>query len=137
MVKYEKLPTIQLKTHATLPHYKLPDVVHLDDPALSVMMDLFRIQPAVVEEQDTLDEALNELKVKEVHLLLVVNATNQLVGLIGSEDLLGEKPIKIIQHRRISRDKVVVSMLMTSITQVPYLILKILKPPALVTSSIH
>jgi Mg2+/Co2+ transporter CorB len=52
------------------------------------------------------------------HVLLVVDKEGKILGLISSEDLLGEKPLKAIQERRIARADISVGMVMTPQTSV-------------------
>jgi len=115
MTKYEVLPTIQIDTNnAKLSsHSVLPELVYLDDPALTVMID-FNIFPAQTISADvSIDDALNKMKIEGVHLLLVINDTGDILGIVASEDILGEKPIMIQQERRIDRNQILVSMIMT------------------------
>jgi CBS-domain-containing membrane protein len=117
MIKYEILPTVPLsKEAAVLRSQILPELVHLDDPAVAVLSDFNEAPPHTISPDDPIDHALNEMKVKGVHILLVLNK-GQIEGLIGSEDILGEKPIKLIQHRRIQRNEVLVKMVMIPIEQ--------------------
>lgn len=119
MVKYELIPTISLqKTGVKLRSQILPELVHLEDPAFSVMSDFSQSTPITIDPDEPMDEALNEMKVKGVHLLLVVNSEKDIIGLISSEDLLGEKPIKIIQENRISRSQILVKMIMEPINKI-------------------
>jgi CBS-domain-containing membrane protein len=91
----------------------LPELVHLEDPAWTVMRD-FRIKGAFsIAPNESIDNALQEMKIQGIHVLLVTNTTNQILGIISIEDILGEKPIKIIQQRRIQRHKVEVKMVMS------------------------
>lgn len=118
MIKYELLPTMSLqKTGVKLRSQVLPELVHLEDPAFSVMTDFSLSTPISIGPEESMDEALNEMKVKGVHLLLVVNNNKDIVGLISSEDILGEKPIKIIQENRISRSQILVKMVMVPINK--------------------
>lgn len=119
MVKYENLPTLSLQNkEVCLRSQTLPELVHLEDPALSVMTDFSQTTPTTISPEETMDDALNEMKVKGVHLLLVTNSAKDIVGLISSEDLLGEKPIQIIQENRIQRSQVLVRMIMTPLDEV-------------------
>lgn len=116
MVKYELLPTISLQTSgARLRSQTLPELVHMDDPAFVVMTDFSQSTPLTISPDETMDDALDEMKVRGVHLLLVTDAENNIIGLISSEDILGEKPIQIIQENRIQRAQVLVKMIMVPI----------------------
>jgi len=122
MPKYEKLPTFFLTSEeATLCTDILPEIIHLDDPALAVMSDLSHTPCYTINESKSIDEALHSMKTHSIHLLFVTNKANKPIGIISSEDLLGEKPIKILQERRIPRAKILVSMLMNKIETTPAL----------------
>jgi CBS-domain-containing membrane protein len=117
MIKFEPIQPVKLVTdQAILPSYKLPEIVHLDDPASSVMHDFNFIPPQTIAATKNIDDALNDMKTKGVPVLLVTHEnTNQLKGIIASEDILGEKPIKIMQNNRIDRNKIKVDMVMAPI----------------------
>ncbi len=112
MTKFEILPTIPFKKAHVAHPLTPPEVVHLEDPALSVMTDFRQTKPPVTTPDTPIDDALNEMKISGVHLMLVIDDTENVIGLISSEDILGEKPIKLIQERRISRDNILVKMVM-------------------------
>lgn len=118
MIHYELIKTTPLQPNATLFSRALPELVHLDDPALLVMTDFSHTDPVTVDANSPMDDALNEMKLKGVHLLIVVDAAKQLVGIISSEDLIGEKPITLVQ-RVGRRDQVLVKMLMTPLNEIP------------------
>lgn len=127
MVKYEILKTITLPAHNTfLRSQKMPELVHLDDPAFAVMCDFSFIRPRTIQADESMDNALNEMKLHGAHLLLVQGNAGNIVGVIASEDILGELPIKMIQERRIHRAQLLVKMLMTPIEKIAALDIKTL-----------
>lgn len=112
--QYYAIPTIQLKTDSVCEYPPgLPEVVHLDDPALDVMTDFKKYKPYTITLEGTIDEALIEMKACGVRSLLVTDKERHLLGLISSEDLLGEKPVKVMKERSITRADLQVNMLMT------------------------
>ncbi|MCW5588445.1 MAG: CBS domain-containing protein [Legionellales bacterium] len=116
---YETLPTVNLNHAVTYCHpHHLPEVVHLDDPAHYVMTDFFHSRPVIIKPDAVIPEALTEMKACQVHSLLVVDTHEQVLGFITAEDMLGEKPVKIIQERRIARNEIKVRSLMTPIEEV-------------------
>tara|TARA_B100002051_G_C16546472_1_gene540268 strand:- start:195 stop:788 length:594 start_codon:yes stop_codon:yes gene_type:complete len=120
MAKYEIIPTVEiLAQQARLPgHTTLPELVHLDDPALTVMID-FKLFPAhTIGPEESIDNALNIMKIEGIHLLLVANPDDSIIGIVASEDILGEKPIKLLQERRIDRSQIQVHMIMTASSDV-------------------
>ncbi len=117
MIKYEQIPTIPLEDAALRSHH-LPELVHLNDPAFTVMNDFSTMPPLTIDPNDTMDSALNEMKLKGVHLLLVVDKNKKIHGIISSEDLMGEKPITLIQQRRVERNQIFVKMIMVPLEQI-------------------
>lgn len=120
MINYETIPVLELNKETTLlKTHNLPELVHFDDPALTVLIDFYQASPSTIKDTATMNEAIHDMELHEVQLLLVMNAEHELVGLLTSEDVLGEKPIKYIQQNRLSRNDVLVRMLMTPIAKVP------------------
>lgn len=119
MPNYELLEPLQSRPdNIFLRKSYLPELVHLDDPAICVMRDFNQNRPNITNEHVSMDEALNEMKMTGCHLLLVTNDDNNLLGLISTEDLLGEKPIKLMNHNRIDRSHIKVKMIMTPISEI-------------------
>ena len=119
MPKYEPLPTTLIQQNGTmLPAHHLPELVHLDDPALSVMIDFTEIPPHTIDAEDTMAHAITEMEISGAHLLLVIDNTGHFQGVLSSEDVWGEKPIQLIQERRIDRDQVQVKMIMVPLPEI-------------------
>ena len=113
MAIYEMIPTTMLskKNELVTPSESLPELVHLNDAAKSVYIDFARILPATTTPQASIDNAIHEMKLRHQHMLLV-EENGQVVGLIGFEDILSEKPIRLMQEKRLSRSEITVEMLM-------------------------
>lgn len=112
MAKFETLPTIAFKHAPCAKPTELPLVVHLDDPALNVMIDFNHTKPLTISPNKPIDEALEEMKISGVHMLLVLDQDANVMGLISTEDILGEKPINIIQEGRVTRGEILVKQVM-------------------------
>jgi len=111
---YDILPVICLDSGTTYSHPPMPpEVAHIDDPAWDVMVDLTHAQAATIAPESPLTDAMVEMKGCGSDLLLVVNKRKVVTGLIGIEDILGEKPLKISQERRIHRSDILVRMVLT------------------------
>ncbi|RRQ22439.1 CBS domain-containing protein [Thiohalobacter thiocyanaticus] len=77
------------------PSQALPEEVSLESPAIFCMTDL-RVVPALtIEPQVSIEWALGRMIDAGVRLLLVINADNQILGLITSHDIQGEKPLRL------------------------------------------
>lgn len=110
---YTSIPITPLLTGCSFsqPH-KLPEVAHLNDPAITIMTDFKIVKPITIFPDAPLSEATMEMKVCNVHMLFVVDKSQKVIGIITSEDLLGEKPLKVSMTRHIKRSEVLVRMVM-------------------------
>lgn len=116
---YPPLPTLHLQPGTHYIHSgELPEIIHIDDPALAVMLDYETTQAVTIHQHAFLTEATIEMKACHVHTLLVVDSEDHIVGIISSEDLLGEKPVKVSQEKFINRSDLKVRMIMTPQEQI-------------------
>lgn len=102
---------------------ELPELVHLDDPAQDAMVDFKHVRAMTIDADAPLRHARFEMQACGVHMLLVTNHQKQITGIISSEAILGEKPIKISQEKFITRDEIKVRMIMQNldtILAIPY-----------------
>lgn len=128
MPKYEALPTTVIHANSIMLNTnELPELVHLDDSALSVMIDFTKTPPHIISPQQTLEHAIQEMEIDHVHFLLVMNDNGFFEGIISSKDAWGEKPIKILQERRIHRNQITVKMMMTPLSEITALDFAIVK----------
>lgn len=95
------------------PGQELATGITMNSPAVLAMTDL-RQQIAVTIEPDvSIDWALQRMKSAGVRLLFVVNSDKQVLGLITSTDIQGEKPIKFRQELSLRHEEIVVRDIMT------------------------
>lgn len=119
MAKYQTLPITPIQPNGTMLNMQsLPELVHMDDPAFSVMIDFTVMPPHIISPTDTMDHAIHEMEVSGSHLLLVVNNEGHFQGIVSSEDVWGEKPIKLIHERRIHRDQLLVKTVMVPYSEI-------------------
>lgn len=110
---YPALPIVTLKPVVTYWHPQEPsEVIHWEDPALNAMVDFKYFKAATISPEESLDAALMGVKSSPYHVLLVVDPEQHIIGLVSAEDLLGEKPLKTIQDRRLARADLTVRMVM-------------------------
>lgn len=110
---FSSIPSIPLTAECTFSHPPaLPEVVHLNDPALSIMTDFKLCRAITISPAAALAEAAMEMKACNVHMLLVTDKEHKVIGMITTEDLLGEKPLKVAMTRQIKRSEVSVRMVM-------------------------
>ena len=113
-----KLKTIDI---STTPVYVNPPrkVIRVtpEDPAISVMTDLMHVRAITVDSDQTITFAFDLMKHVEVRMLVVIDRDGLLGGLITARDILGEKPINIMNNERINRDEIKVHQVMTPVSQ--------------------
>lgn len=80
------------------PLHHLPERVKLSDPALSVMTDLSKVSVVGVRSRSSLDRANFKMIRYGVRMLLVMDDSDHIAGLLTLSDLLGEKPMRVLQH---------------------------------------
>jgi len=110
---FSPLPAIRL--HAGVAYFhplELPEVLHWEDSALHAMVDFKYIKPETIRPDEALATALTAVANCSYHVLLVVSYEGNVLGLVSAEDLLGEKPLKVIQERHISRADIPVQLVM-------------------------
>ena len=95
------------------PKQSLPEQVTTDDPALSVMTDLSLVTTYTTELATPLSKALEIMVKRGVRLLLVQDADRQVIGLITSRDIEGEKPDRILTKAGGAWEDLLVADIMT------------------------
>ena len=115
MRQYSALPNrpLQPRTGVHSPCQVLPPRVTLDDPALSVMTDFQKVTAFTIDPDVSVDTAARVMRRRKVHLLLVMSGESHVIGIITSNDILGEKALKCISARGISRADALVRDIMT------------------------
>ena len=115
MRQYSALPSRPLRPHTSFhrPCQTLPPQVTLDDPAVAVMTDFQKVTAFTIDPDVSVDTAARVMRRRNVHLLLVVDGDNHVLGIITSNDLLGEKTLQCISERGIARADALVRDIMT------------------------
>lgn len=115
MRQYSPLPNrpLQAGTSFHRPSRPLPPQVRMEDPALAVMTDFQQVTAITIDPDVSPDGALRVMRRRNVRLLLVVDVENHVLGIITSNDLLGEKVLQCVTSRGISREEASVRDIMT------------------------
>ena len=115
MRQYSALPgrPMRPRTGFHSPSQTLLPQVTLDDPAVAVMTDFQKVTAFTVDPDVSVDSAARVMRRRNVHLLLVVDVENHVLGIITSNDLQGEKTLQCINARGISREDASVRDIMT------------------------
>ena len=113
---YLKLDTEPLADAlALLPYHRRRDrSVDTDSPATAVMTDLSMSRLVTVRTDAGLDEAQELMRLAGVRMLMAVDERGQIVGLVTSRDLTGEKPIHFASEQRVTRDAIRIADIMTA-----------------------
>lgn len=117
MSDYHILPAQRLMGAVRVASPAPPKSVTLTSPAIDVMTDLRYIPAAVIELHMTMEVANTYMMQRGVRSLLVLNQEDILVGIITATDILGEKPLRFIQERRVRHNEILVSDIMTPLDQ--------------------
>lgn len=120
-MKYEfaARDTVPLSPGTVVTHPdELPELVHLNDPAAAVFTDFSREQPATVRPDVSIDLALEQMKHSGNCVLLVVDEDQCLQGEITADDIMGDKPVRLTESTRMSRNQITVKMIMTPASEV-------------------
>jgi CBS domain containing-hemolysin-like protein len=95
------------------PSQELPDKVTLESPAIMTMTDLRQVAALTIEPNVSIEWALQRMREGGVRLLLVINHDHDVVGLITSTDIQGEKPLRFLQEVRLRHSEIPVRDIMT------------------------
>ena len=113
-VKYEQIPTVKLAYAKCMKPNKMPEILHLDDDAMQGLFDFSVLKPATLNENDTLEDAMDTIKSTGQHLILVIDDSKHIIGILRSEDIQGQKPYQIMEEKRIPRAEIPVTSLMVN-----------------------
>ena len=95
-----------------------PPMVNVDSAAILVMTDLSQVPSATIGPDASLDDANYSMLVRGVRLLIVIGEGRQIIGLVTSVDVLGEKPVLIAQKRKSKRSELHVADVMVPVHEV-------------------
>lgn len=100
MREFEILKSVRLKAGSPYmrPRQVLPEQVNLSDPAINVMSDLSKVSVVVVRPTVSMESANAKMIRYGVRMLLVLDANDQVAGLLTATDVLGEKPMRFLQN---------------------------------------
>lgn len=90
-----------------------PKQVMASSPALEVMTDLSKVPSATITADAGIQDAHQMLITRGVRMLIVIDASRRISGLITANDILGEKPVMAAQRTGIKRSMLRVADVMT------------------------
>ena len=106
-----------------------PPAVNADSAALLVMTDLSQVPSATITADASLEDANQSMLVRGVRALFVVGNVNanDMVGLVTSVDVLGEKAVLVAQKRQSKRSDLRVADVMVPVEQVEALSMEVVR----------
>lgn len=111
---YAPLPSISLGTiGCSVPEALRPPSVHVDSPAVLVMTDLARVEPATIAAGELLVRGHQAMLHRGVRMLFVTDDERRLVGILTATDVLGERPVVAARERSMSAADLRVADIMT------------------------
>jgi CBS-domain-containing membrane protein len=121
--EYSALKSSLLKAGSSFlrPAQKLPELVKLSDPAISVMTDLSKVSVVSVRAKTSMDRANAKMIRYGVRTLLVLDDIDQVTGLLTASDVLGEKPMRFLQNMGGTHADIMVRDIMTSLRELEVL----------------
>lgn len=115
MRHFSPLPTSTLAARACFrrPAQTSPARVALDSPAADTMTDFNRVAAITIDPGAAIDDANRKMIENGIRLLLVVENPDIVLGIITASDILGEKPMQIVQERGVKHNEIAVRDIMT------------------------
>lgn len=111
---------LPLKAVALSAAIRIPDAhsnkrqLRLDSPAVELMTDLTIVPAASIDARQTIDDANHLMLVRGVRMLFVLKSSRELAGLVTANDIMGEKPMRIVCANQILHKDVLVEDIMTA-----------------------
>jgi CBS-domain-containing membrane protein len=114
---FKALSIHHLAAQATLTRPEPAHAVTLESSALDVMTDFAQTHPVTIEPQARLFAANEAMIAHHVRLLFVTAEDGTLMGIVSTQDTLGERPMQLRHQGRGSVFDLVVADLMQPLTQ--------------------
>lgn len=114
MAQFHVIPASALAGKARIVEQPEPQSLEqrLAEPALAAMTDLTRVPAVSVRADELVDVAHQRMLDRRVRMLFAVDHGGCVVGLITSNDVLGEKPMQVVRERGVRHDEIRVQDIM-------------------------
>lgn len=118
--KFMPLPTIRVSSDVKFIHPKVShSVTKLEDPAIRAMIDLKRVKPLLISPNKRMYDARIEMQTEDhLHIVLVVDDNDKLVGFLSLQKILCEIPVKLTENERVRRKEILVQDVMRPIEDI-------------------
>jgi CBS-domain-containing membrane protein len=112
---YPPLKTVALNAATQIPESQVKGLpLTLDSPAIESMTDLTLVPAASVDARRTVDDAHTVMLTRGVRMLFVLESNRNLVGLVTANDVMGEKPMRVVHANQVLHKDVLVGDIMTA-----------------------
>jgi predicted transcriptional regulator len=101
----------------------LPKIIHLDDPAVEVMIDYHKTKPITADMEQPMFKTRQALEKESLHIALVYDEKQKIVGMLSLQQILSENTVKLIEANRVLRKEVLTRHVMTPLADVCFLTL--------------
>ena len=105
--------TLSGATALDRPTQVLPEKVALSDPAINVVTDLSKVAAMTINPCASMDNANERMIASNVRLLFVTDQYYQVMGIVTSRDLSGQKAMNYLQEHGGKREDIIVRDIMT------------------------
>jgi CBS domain-containing protein len=125
MPDFKPLPltTLAPNTGYSKPYFSAPNFVKVSSSALEVMTDLRYVAAETIKAGATLESATQKMIVRGVRSLLVVDAEDDVTGIVTARDLMGDRATHATQSHQVSYGELKVADAMTPGTAIEVLAL--------------
>lgn len=108
------LSALKPQTGYSKPYFFSPNPVKVSSSALEVMTDLRFVQAATIHAEVDVMSAAQKMIARGVRLLLVVDAIDDVIGLITARDLMEDRPFEVMGSSGVELGEIKVGQVMTT-----------------------
>ena len=89
-----------------------PEVVHMDTPAMEVLIDFKKRAPLLISSSQNIHDALSQMQLHRALSLFVTDENQAIIGLISAKDIQGLKPIMLAREQACTPKEVTLYQMM-------------------------
>lgn len=107
------LSTLSPKTGFAKPYFYAQNPVKVSSSAMEVLTDFRFVPAATVYAEVDIETTMQKMIARGVRSLLVIDAVSDVIGLVTARDLLGDRPLEVMNLSDLEFGEVKVSQVMT------------------------
>jgi CBS-domain-containing membrane protein len=108
------LTTLSAYTGYSKPYFFSPNPVKVLSFAMEVMTDLRFVPAATIQSEVDIETATQKMIARSVRLLLVVDSADDVIGILTARDLMGKRPLEVMDSLQVGASEVKVLQVMTA-----------------------